>query len=164
MNRKYFLLFIPVFIIMILFIYAVSFQDKKEETVILLGTEEEYGDMDNVSYWAEQTGSEIDCDNEDDIPYRILIENPQVFADFNLPPNAQRLSFYLERYLAYYTELDSSKKWHVSIAEGSLVNDVNFPYFCVIVEEYPEEPIKCIYSTCEESYNFICPYIENMKK
>lgn len=160
MNRKNYLILISALIVLILFYLLLIRRDsaeRKKSVVTLLGTEEEYGDQENLSFWAEHTGSTADCDNENDLPYRVIIKNTENLAEFGLPIESNNLYYYLEYYLDYYTDFD---RWHVTIQKNSFVNDMNFPYFYVTVEELPDISIKCIYSTCEKTYDFKCSKIE----
>lgn len=136
----------------------------KYSSLVLLGTEDEYGDIENLSYYSDTGGS---CDELviEDITNVVFIENEYILFENGLDDyGINSLDDYILRYLNHYIGDDI---YTVKVLENSFEKDVNYPSFVLNVSLKNNLEItysvKCIYKTHSQRYSFYCEEIENHK-
>lgn len=148
-------------ILVIFILLQINKQKENEEvneygTLSYKGTETEYGDKGNLSYYTS-TGSKEDVDDiPKDITNAVFLYNESVLAKNGLDTyGINSLQEYLLRYLNYYL---GEGVYKVTVMEESYKEDQNYPEFSV-KEEETGYIIKCIYKRADQRYSFKCDEI-----
>lgn len=142
--------------------------EKKEEkygSLTLLGSEDDYGDEENLSYYSD-TGGNFDSEFQNDTMNTVLTANEHVLFEKGMDDyGINSLDDYLLRYLNYYI---GENIYYATIMEEDYVADVNFPVFYVqiTIDDDAESiyRVKCIYKKPYKRYLFYCNEIEYWKE
>lgn len=160
-ERKYKIIMIFSIMLMvvigILFIFASKRKFNPEiiyGDIILKGTENEYGDKENLSYHTT-TGAPEDVDVLPvEVTNKVLLYGEDILLNNQLDTyGINSLPEYLLRYFNYYIGEGIFK---VTVIANSYQHDVNFPSFKIKTEDANEYVIKCIYRRADQRYDFIC--------
>jgi len=135
---------------------------KHYEQLTYLGTEEEFGDIQNVAYY-QDTGGENDADVFSKTDNFVLISGEQILQEAGFDYYAiSSLDEYLLRYINYYI---GNGVYYATISEGSATKDTNYPSFTVIIENERSEKyyVHCTYRVLAMRYSFSCEAMEKKK-
>ena len=140
-------------------------EEKKYGELKLLGTEEEYGDPENVAYYQE-TGGEYEQEIITDTTNMVYLKSEHILFENGIDDyGINSLDDYLLRYLNYYL---GEEIYEAEIREGSFEEDTNYPRFEVTVNLYHDDTvtykIKCTYKRQKQRYAFNCKEIEGLKE
>lgn len=137
-------------------------QNKREPRLVrLLGTEEEYGDPGNLSFYTS-TGADDAEILPEDIQNYVFIDQMGYLEENGLDTyGLNSLNEYMLRYLNYYI---GEGVYQGAVLEENYNSDHNFPSFYVkIKKDGKEYIIRCIYRRADMRYEFICKEIEHEK-
>jgi len=134
---------------------------EKKEAPVPLGTEEQYGDPENLSYF-EETGGEYEALIMADTQNMVLTGNEIILLEGGMDDyGINSLDDYLLRYLNHYL---GEGLYEATVREGTFVGDPNYPRFTVDVTLYRDSSltyeIHCTYKTGSQRYSFRCEEIE----